>query len=164
MRVLATLLLSAVLLELADGGWLETFSEQLCGTEIRCYTKTYGCAVLLNVYNLQSTMLSYLSYCRSLLGSSSLRQTQLTNDDLFDVMNGVHGDQLPQCVLVQMGVVTNGEVNKAALYLTLARTVISSDPTKQNAFLDTVSTCPAPVKSQLPAFIACVIQGCVESV
>lgn len=53
-------------------------TEQLCSTDIRCYIKAYTCADRLNVYNLQSTMLGYLGYCRYYLGSNSLRQAQPT--------------------------------------------------------------------------------------
>ncbi|XP_045585464.1 uncharacterized protein [Procambarus clarkii] len=163
MRVAATLVLTATLLAGADAGWLEVFAQQLCRTEIRCYTKTYQCAQILNVFNMQQSMLNVLSYCRSLLGSSTLRQPTLTPDDLFDVMNNVHGEQLPECVLKQSGVVTEGEVNQAAIYLALAGTAVSGDPTKQNTFYDAVSKCPEPIKSQLPSFFACVMQGCVQA-
>ncbi|XP_042234559.1 uncharacterized protein LOC121874487 [Homarus americanus] len=167
MRLLTALLLTTTLLVVVvvvDGGWLEAFAEQLCTTNVRCYIRTYSCAQLLNVYNMQQSMLGVLSYCHSLLGSNTLRQVQLTSDDLFDVMNGVHGDQLPECVLAQTGLVTEGTVNQAALYLTLASTTVSVNREKQNSFLDSVSNCPAPTKNQLPAFFACVMQGCVQSI
>ncbi|KAK8744977.1 hypothetical protein OTU49_000379 [Cherax quadricarinatus] len=164
MRVLASLLVVGALIVVTDGGWMEAFSQQLCRTEIRCYTRTYLCAQLLNVFNMQQNMLNVLNYCRSLLGSSTLRQTQLSPDDLFDVMNGVHGEQLSDCVLAQTGVVSQGEVNQAAIYLALAGTTVSGEPAKQNAFFDAVSKCPEPTKSQLPAFFACVMQGCVQSI
>ncbi|MPC21482.1 uncharacterized protein LOC123507367 isoform X2 [Portunus trituberculatus] len=83
--------------------------------------------------------------------------------DLIDVMSGVHGEQLPDCVLVQMGLVVDGRVNQAGLYLALANTVISNNFNQQNTFLDAISTCPAPSKPQLASFGACVIQACVSA-
>ncbi|KAK4295459.1 hypothetical protein Pmani_031979 [Petrolisthes manimaculis] len=158
--VVATL---AAILVLSEAGWLETFSEQLCGSNIRCYSKTYVCAQLLNVANIERSILGVLAYCRSLLGPSTLTQQQLTPNNIFEVLNGDHGEQLPECLLVQMGLINNGEVNQAGLYLALSYVPISVDLNKQNAFLDAISQCPQPSRSQLVNFGACVIQACVQS-
>ncbi|XP_063845877.1 uncharacterized protein LOC135091817 [Scylla paramamosain] len=159
----AVFLLTAALTGLTQAAWLENFSQSLCRTDIRCYTKTYYCSRILNVPYIQRVMTQVLSYCYSLLGSSTLRTTAFTEDDLIDVMSGLHGEQLPDCVLVQMGLVVDGQVNQAGLYLALANTVISNNANQQNTFFDAVSTCPAPSKPQLASFGACVIQACVSA-
>ncbi|XP_045116100.1 uncharacterized protein LOC123507367 isoform X1 [Portunus trituberculatus] len=159
----AVFLLTAALTGFTQAAWLENFSQNLCRTDIRCYTKTYHCSRILNVPHIQRVMTQVLAYCYSLLGSSTLRSTTFTEDDLIDVMSGVHGEQLPDCVLVQMGLVVDGRVNQAGLYLALANTVISNNFNQQNTFLDAISTCPAPSKPQLASFGACVIQACVSA-
>ncbi|XP_050708997.1 uncharacterized protein LOC126993896 [Eriocheir sinensis] len=164
-RILVVLVMAATLLVgPTEAGWLENFSENLCRTDIRCYSKTYYCTQLLNVHAIQRSMTQVLAYCYSLLGSTTLRTNAFTEDDLIAVMSGVHGEQLPNCVLVQMGLLVNGQVNQAQLYLSLANVVVSSDATRQNNFLDSITTCPEPSsRQQLATFGACVIQSCAAS-
>ncbi|XP_064099445.1 uncharacterized protein LOC135210490 [Macrobrachium nipponense] len=151
---------------LAVDGWINQLNLTLCRRDIRCYRKALICERRLRFLELEVFMLRALNECQTATQGGIGPFKAATITDLENVLATAGDDRVrdvARCMFTQLGLWKNGSVDQVAFYYMLSYANISSDMASQEAFLDALSSCPAPELEQMPNFLGCVVQACVQS-
>ncbi|XP_068233472.1 uncharacterized protein [Palaemon carinicauda] len=156
-----------VLLSLmAVDAWINQLNLTLCRRDIRCYRKALICERRLRFLELEVFMLRALNECQAPPQPGIGTFKTATISDLENVLATAGDDRVrdvARCLFNQLGLWKNGAVDQVAFYYMLSYANISSETASQEAFLDALSSCPPPELEQMPNFLGCVVQACVQS-
>ncbi|KAK7065251.1 hypothetical protein SK128_013509 [Halocaridina rubra] len=155
----------ACLLVMAEA-WINQLNLTLCRRDVRCYRRALLCERRLRFLELEVYMLQALNDCRATT-PGRIPFATATISDLENVLGTAGDDQtrdVARCLFTRLGLWKEGTIDQVAFYYMLSYSNVSSDSASQDAFLDALNACPAPELIQMPNFLGCVVQACVQSI